>query len=225
MYQHVIWDWNGTLLDDVWLCVEVVNAQLSRRGLGGISAQRYQELFGFPLRDYCRRLGFDLERESYEAISDEFVALYERRRLECGLRQGALEALSAIQRAGLEQSLLSAYKEERLREMVNYFGLGGFFSAAVGLDDHYAQGKVERGKRRMEELGWREDEVILIGDTDYDLEVARQMGVDCLLVAGGYQSRQRLEAAGAQVVDGLAEVPGRLGVAPKQPEAVGDSGP
>ena len=71
-YRHIAWDWNGTLMDDVWLSLHIINALLVRRGIATIDVERYREVFGFPLRDYCRRLGFDLERDPFEVLSDEF---------------------------------------------------------------------------------------------------------------------------------------------------------
>ena len=48
--HHVIWDWNGTLVDDAWLCVEIINELLARRGLAPITPCKYSAVFGFPLR-------------------------------------------------------------------------------------------------------------------------------------------------------------------------------
>jgi len=209
-YEHVIWDWNGTLLDDAWLALEIINQLLAKRGMPTISAARYREIFGFPLREYCRRLGFDFEQESYEELSDEFIEVYERRRLECRLQPGAVEILAAVKRNGLEQSLLSAYKQQTLEELVAHFGLGEFFEAVIGVDNHYGEGKVERGKRRIAALPHAPGQVVLVGDTVYDLKVSRAMGTDCVLVTSGHQHRQRLEESGARVAGDLQEVGGLI---------------
>lgn len=205
-FRHVIWDWNGTLLDDNWLCLEIINQMMSGRGMRTITLERYREIFGFPLEDYCRNLGFDFERESYEELSDRFMEVYERRRLECGLQSGAVEVLDAVQRQGVEQSLLSAYRQERLRELVAHYHLERFFSAVIGVDNHYGDGKVELGKRRIEEIGLAGEQVLLVGDTLHDLEVARGMGIDCALVSSGHQNRRRLGEGGGRVVGDLKEV-------------------
>ena len=83
--KHMVWDWNGTLMNDVGLCLDITNQMLQRRGLAQVDSARYREVFGFPLRDYCARIGYDLERDSFEQLSDEFNELYEKRRCECPL--------------------------------------------------------------------------------------------------------------------------------------------
>lgn len=205
-FRHVIWDWNGTLLNDAWLSLEIINQLMVGRGMRTITPERYQEVFGFPLKDYCRKLGFDFERESYEELSDRFIEVYEQRRLECVLQPGAVEVLAAMQRQGVEQSLLSAYRQERLRELVAHYQLERFFTAVIGVDNHYGKGKVELGKQRIAEIGQAGEEVLLVGDTMHDLEVARAMGVGCVLVCSGHQSRRRLEESGERVVGDLMKV-------------------
>jgi len=214
MYNHVIWDWNGTLLDDAWLSVEIINQLLTERGLSAVTAERYQQVFGFPLEGYCRKLGFDLERESYAALSDAFIEIYEKRRLECCLRDGACQTLEKLRQARVEQSLLSAYKQETLAELVVHFGLGEFFEAVVGVDNHYGEGKIERGRQRIAELPLPGEQILLVGDTLHDLDVARAMGVDCALVPSGHQHRRRLEAGGTRVIDHLHEVVEMVGDRP-----------
>ena len=71
--QNIIWDWNGTLLDDAWLCRDVMNGMLRLRDMDFLSAERYREIFDFPIVRYYERIGFDLERESFE---DERVAAF-----------------------------------------------------------------------------------------------------------------------------------------------------
>ena len=206
LYRHVIWDWNGTLFDDAWLCVEIINQLLDRHGLPSVSHERYQEVFGFPLRDYCRRLGFDFRVDSFEQLSDEFIEVYEERRLECRLQPDAIEILTRMSESGMGQSILSAYRQQTLEEIVAHFRIERFFVALIGVDNHYGEGKIGRGKYWLEELSCPGDEVVLVGDTVHDCDVASAMGVDCILVPSGHQARQKLAASDARVVERLAEV-------------------
>jgi len=210
-WTHVIWDWNGTLLDDAWLCRDVMNGMLRARGMDELTPARYRALFGFPVVDYYRRVGFDFARESFELLGTEFIRDYERRRGECRLQAGAREVLAGLQAAGLHQSVLSAYRQTTLREAMDHFGLSGCFEQVVGLDDHYAGGKTERGRRLVRDLGVAAEALLLIGDTEHDLDVARDIGAACWLVPSGNHSRERLVAAGGEVLEDLPEVLRRLG--------------
>jgi phosphoglycolate phosphatase len=204
--RHVVWDWNGTLLDDAWLCLQVINALLVRHQLPEVDARRYSSVFGFPLDEYCRRLGFVLDRPAYEKLSDAFSALYEPRRLECSLRRGTREALEKIRALGVGQSVLSAYTHQRLEDLVGTYALTGYFGAVVGAGNEYGEGKVELGRKHLELLRCAPGEVLVVGDTLHDLEVARAMGADCALLDSGHQHAGRLRAGGARVVDSLDEV-------------------
>src|SRR3954471_24629984 len=109
-YRHVIWDWNGTLLDDLDICVEVMNSLLRRHGLPLLDRARYHATFDFPVRDYYGRLGLDVSAGAFERHSLQFIAGYEARRFETALQPGAEAVLTAVLHAGLTQSILSAYQ-------------------------------------------------------------------------------------------------------------------
>jgi len=205
-YSHVIWDWNGTLFDDAWLCREVVNGMLAARGKQALSEERYQEIFDFPVREYYRRAGFDFSVDPYEILANEFIEQYERRRGECRLRDGAREALGRISDAGIRQSILSAYPMHTLEDVVRSFDIRHYFTGLYGLDNHYAAGKKEIGKRMMAEAGYDPKQVILAGDTTHDFEVALALGVDCVLMPGGHHARGRLEQCGTKVVESIPDM-------------------
>ena len=53
-YQHVIWDWNGTLLDDAVATVKAVNSMLHNRKLGSITLKEYREHITYPVIQLTR---------------------------------------------------------------------------------------------------------------------------------------------------------------------------
>lgn len=204
--EHVVWDWNGTLLDDSWLCLEILNELLAAHGLASVTPERYREIFDFPVRDYYERAGFDLQANPFEELAAFFVAEYERRRFECALRSGAREILSGLQSAGLGQSLLSAYRHEYLVSAVASWDIGGHFLSLAGQSDAWADGKEGLGRRHVTALGLDPSRVAFVGDTTHDAQVAAAVGARCILVDGGTQARHRLQATGAVVVSDLREL-------------------
>ncbi len=205
-YRHIIWDWNGTLLDDSAICVSILNEMLTRRGMPAVSIEEYRRDFDFPVMDYYRRLGFDFAKESYDAIAREFIEAYDARRFSCPLQKDAKEVVGAIARMGLKQSILSAYQQPRLEEVVEYFGLREYFTVLSGLSDDYAHSKVASGRRLPQRLGCKPSELLLIGDTTHDHEVAVAMGADCILIVSGHQDRDRLERHHTPVLGCLGEM-------------------
>ncbi len=204
--KQIIWDWNGTLWDDAWLCVEVNNHMLERRGLPAIDIDTYRAKLCFPVTGYYCQIGFDYETDPYPRLAEEFIAEYGRRCFECALHPEAKELVEFFQGLELPQSVLSAYEQKALLEAIDHFELTGLFADIIGLNDIYASGKVENGKQYIAQLDVPPDEVLFIGDTIHDFDVAEAMGVNCVLVANGHNSRERLEACGVPVLDSLAEL-------------------
>lgn len=208
--KHIIWDWNGTLLNDKWLCIESINSLLTSRSLPGIDENRYAEIFDFPVKDYYERAGFNFTSEPFEKPAMEFIRLYDERRTECTLQPGAMKALEAVRRMGVGQSLLSASEKGVLDEMTTFHGIHGFFEEVKGLGDHYANGKIDLGLELMTELGYRPEEVVMVGDTSHDSEVAAALGVACILYTGGHHPEKRLSRCGRELIDRLEVVPEKL---------------
>ena len=205
-YTHIVWDFNGTLLDDIMAGIDAVNDMLSRRGIATIeSVEKYRELFCFPIIDYYAKLGFDFEKEDYyKVLAPEWVALYLENYKHSQLTDGAKQVLAELEALGYAQTLLSATELEMLKRQVEDLGLTGYFSEVWGLDNIHAGGKMDRA------LAWREahpDAVALfVGDTIHDYEVACAAGADCVLYCGGHQSRGQLSSCGCPMIEGLGEL-------------------
>ncbi len=200
---HVVWDWNGTLLDDAWLCVEAMNQLLAEYQLAPLTNSRYASLFGFPVNAYYRRLGFDFSRESFEAIGAKFIELYQSRQHECFLQSGTRKALALLAEKKISCSVLSASEQHRLNEQVTRLGLDGYFTYCLGLNDCYAGSKLEQGRRLLAQLSLNPRQVLFIGDTDHDHEVANALGAPCVLIPSGHQSLERLMALRTPVTSSL----------------------
>ena len=109
MTRFVLWDWNGTLLDDVNLCVDALNRLLQQHGYPQrYDIPRYREIFGFPIRDYYVRAGFDFSRDPFDALAAGYMAMYIPESAACPLMPGALQALALLRGAGVRQTILSA---------------------------------------------------------------------------------------------------------------------
>ena len=205
-YKHIIWDWNGTLIDDAWLCVEILNNILEKRGLNAITIDDYREHFTFPVRDYYIKLGFDFSVEPFEVCGMEFIHDFKKRKFEASLYIQMKLILDKLTKIGVSHSVLSAQNQTLLTETVAHYQLQDKFEGVNGLDNHYAHSKVNIGKSWIETLSYDHNEVIMIGDTVHDYEVAQAMGTDCILISSGHNSRERLENTGVLVLDSPLEI-------------------
>ncbi len=205
-YKHIIWDWNGTLLFDVNECVASVNRLLTDRALPPLTLDRYREDVDFPIVRFYTRLGFDFSRERYEDVAHEYMNLYLEQVKQCRLQKNAIQTLAKLSARGFTHSVLSAYHQQRLEEAIRHFELERWFTDIIGLDDYYAHSKVENGIRWIQQLPFRKEQVLFVGDMLHDFEVAEAMGVACVLLACGHQSRYRLETCGVPVLEDMDQL-------------------
>jgi phosphoglycolate phosphatase len=219
--RHIIWDWNGTLLDDVEACVAAINRMLRARPLPEVDLNRYRDLFGFPVQDYYRNLGFDFAQEDWDSMAQEFHDHYEELSRSSPLYPGAVEALDQLRSDRISMSILSASKTSILDRMVAERGILHYFEGLRGLSNLHAASKVDLGRKLMADLSHTPSEVILVGDTVHDYDVARELGCPCVLIAGGHQSEHRLRRCSCTVLTTLSGlVPLLRGVAHRDPAHV-----
>lgn len=211
-HRHLLWDWNGTLMDDLHLCVEIINGQLTRHGKPALDAHGYRERFDFPIRLYYERLGFPPSGPTFEEVAHGFIRDYDLRRTECGLHHGVHETLAAVAASGRTQSVLSAYRQHTLVEIVGHYGLAAHFTRLDGHSDIYAESKVANGRRVAAEIGADPASLLLIGDTAHDHEVAHEIGADCVLLSHGHHPPGKLRATGRPVLENLSHLRHWLGL-------------
>jgi phosphoglycolate phosphatase len=206
MIKTIIWDWNGTLLNDTDICLESMNSMLGKRNKPALSKHRYREIFTFPVRDYYIEAGSDFNLESFDAVAIEFMDLYFSRLSNADIFIKAIEVLNSLKQNDMRQVLISAMEHLSLVSSVKEKGLYDYFDHISGIEDHFAAGKIENAKQIVKELKLDLNRTLLIGDTIHDFEVATELGVNCLLVADGHQSMERLENLGCEVAGNLGLV-------------------
>ena len=204
-YDHIAWDFNGTILDDVQSGVSATNILLARRGLPQIeSLEYYYSIFCFPIVRYYERLGFDFTKESYDDIALEWVVEYRRLMEKSPLRSGVLPLMQAFSERGIPQTVLSASEEGLLREQIASLGILPYLEGIYGRADHSGEDKVALVLSFLEKRC--PGRTLFIGDTDHDAACARAAGFDCVLIAGGNQSKARLACCGVPVYDSLEDL-------------------
>ena len=189
--KHIIWDWNGTLVNDAWLFVELMNIVLQKRGLPKISLLDYQSKFCFPLEKYYENLGFDFKKEPYLVPSLEFIELYGKEKYRPKLYPGILKILSQLQKSSIKNYLLSAQNHTSLLELIRFYQIGPLFEKIQGTDNLHARGKKRLASNLLKSNGINQSEVLFIGDTNMDVEIAVTNNAPILGLTFGHQSKGR----------------------------------
>jgi phosphoglycolate phosphatase len=182
-----MWDWNGTLLDDVRANFAIVNALLERRSLPSISIETYRRFFRMPIRDFYSDIGFSFDHEPFESVAAEYNLRYKEAFPSAALTAGALAALEHFASRGVAQYVVSASHQKDLDEQVRLRGIEKFFARIVGNDDYAVVSKVNKAIALRESLG-NVGRILFVGDMNHDFEVARAIGADCALYANGHQA-------------------------------------
>ncbi len=202
----IFWDWNGTLLDDVDSSIKAVNCILDKRNMATIETVYYKSVFGFPVKEYYRKLGFDFQETPFEDLSHEFITNYIEHLHLASLFPDVNEVLERFKKSGKRQVVVSAMEHKMLQDQMQYFGLDGYFDAICGIDDIYAKSKTYLARNYINQHNLNPAEILFIGDTLHDKEVGDEIGCDVVLVANGHQSTERLRVNGNKVIDSLQSI-------------------
>ena len=201
-YSLLIWDFNGTLLDDVGAALASVNDMLERRQKKPINLEEYRLYIDVPIRHFYERV-LDLDNEDYQAVLKEYQTGYELHLKECGLTDLVQSALDMAKTNGIPQVVLSSSEQNQLKRLLKKYNIEEYFDAVLGSDDFLAGSKVERAKRYIDENKIDCTRTLVIGDLVHDFEVAQAIGAQCLLLTSGHHDRERLENTGARVENTL----------------------
>ena len=153
--KHIIWDFNGTLLNDAQLSVDLDNDVFDQIGVPRITLEDYRNNMTMPVRDFYPRVGVDYARHSYEEIARLWLDEFNKRAVGVGLIPGVLEAIKALHAQGRSQSVLSASYEPSVRAQCAALGLTPYMKDISGLQDESAGKKTEIGRRQLRELADR----------------------------------------------------------------------
>jgi len=203
--KAIIWDWNGTLLDDLDICILGINHYLRERHLKTLDRKRYRRVFDFPIQKYYTAIGFDFENESFEALSVQFLDAYFKNFNQTRLFPHVIEVLDYFNNKNYRQFILSAMDVHSLKESIDHFNIIHYFEAIVGAENILAKGKLEQAKILLKEHELDLSTSCLVGDTLHDQHVADQLNIPCILVAAGHQNFNRLNTQNNHVVRNLEE--------------------
>ena len=199
--DHIVFDWNGTILNDVDLSLDLVNQLLKANGIPTINRDQHRQKFKIPIEDYYTDLGFDFSSKSFRELSDTWVKGYGERVGECGLFEGCRELLEGLRDAGKTLSILSAAHEAHIHELLKEYDLDHFFTHVYGLDNTDGASKVARAEQMLREKSIAPDKAIMIGDTRHDYDVACEVGMEIILLADGHQCYSVLKDLDCQVFE------------------------
>ncbi|WP_328420757.1 HAD hydrolase-like protein [Micromonospora sp. NBC_00389] len=203
-HPHLVWDWNGTLLNDLSLVVAATNAVFASVGGPAVTSEEHRVRFRRPIAEYYAEvLGQAVDDDEFGRLDRIFHDAYRSGLTTCEL---AADARTAMASWTGSQSLLSMWFHEELVPTVHTYGLTSHFTRVDGLRATVGGGrKAESLQQHLAELGVDGTSVVLIGDSIDDADAALAVGGRAVLYTGGFTDRARLQASGHPVADTLTD--------------------
>ena len=194
MKPWILFDFNGTLLDDLDRGFMALQSLRKKSGLAPITFDWYRDHFTFPMEGFYRQMGFDFSTRSYQELTEDFVEAYHNSPDPFALFPDVVEVLVGLS-DHYQLGVLSAYQHKRLEQRLDELEVSSFFAKIMGISDDLAGSKTHLLEDFLKQTESKPQHVVLIGDTLHDWEVAQSYKVNSLLVESGHQSFKQLKKA------------------------------
>jgi len=183
-----------------------MNDFLSSYGLKQISLEDYRSTFCFPVQNYWSSLGFKLSQKEFRVLAVEFIEKYKHNMFKPQLKENILTVLEYLDHKNCLQLIVSAQEQSLLNRSVNYYNIKNYFSGVFGLKNNFAESKSALALSSLRSFVTKESSLVVVGDTEHDLEVARHIKAECCLVSWGHNSSSRLSRPGCFVANSPEEL-------------------
>lgn len=210
MIKNIVFDFNGTILDDVDVSVDALNACIKKflPHIKEVSNEYYLENFAFPVGKFYEGIGFDFSKINYDELSTFFIDYYESRAFnECNLFPGMKDLLKTLKEKGFRLYILTATFYDLLIRQLKKYEIYDYFDGLIAQDNKYAGSKVEKAKLYFTTNNIIPAESIMIGDTTHDIEVANELNMARVIsFSKGHNSYKRLKDYNEYVIDDYSQL-------------------
>lgn len=207
MKKYIFLDFNGTILNDVDLCLNLLNEMLIDKEKKPLNIIEYKNVFTFPIKTYYEKAGFDFVGYTYEELADYFVVEYGRRNVtEAFIYHDFIEFINTLRALEYKIILCSASMKTMLLEQLKHFKIDDVFDDVIALSDHFAISKLELTKEYVKNHEIDLSTSYFIGDTTHDAEVGKECGLNVILVERGHQSYDVLKTQNTLIAKDYSEV-------------------
>ncbi len=205
-YKNIIWDYNGTIIDDAQLAVDAENVVLSSYGLPEIDIDFYMRECEMPIINFYRKIFPDFDSFDFSEIAKRFLHNYDKLFPTAKVFPEVTDMISKLSCSGIRQGVISGFESGRLRDSLKGFGLDGYFEFMSGSDDIDCGDKSDRAVAVCRKNGFSPSETLFVGDMYHDYETAQKVGADCVLIAKGHQGAEVLRKYGVTVLNSAGDL-------------------
>lgn len=207
MIKNIIFDFNGTILDDLDLTLDIEDKMLKKHGLKPVDKDFYLHNFAFPVKDYYELIGYDFEKTPYSELAIEFVdEYYAREAKETFLFKDTKDVMLKLKSEGYNLYVLSASKQDYLEKQLKRLEIYDVFDGVIGDNNVHANGKINYGNKYLDDHNINRTSSVMVGDTVHDFEVAKALKLKPILFTSGHNSADLFKNLEAKQVSSYEEL-------------------
>ncbi len=201
MFKLVVFDWNGVILSDTKACFESDNYIISHYGGTPVDMKTYKDTIVIPAIDFYTLHGCDRKKlvSNTKKLGDLFRNYCKSRSAKCRTRSGSRHLLKFIKNSSMKAIILSNDTVKDLNSQLKRLGMEDYFESVLANTENDTsmkkQGKGQKLKKYLRKQNYKSSEIIIIGDSPEEAEIAQKQGLSSVLITGGYYSKKRLIAA------------------------------
>lgn len=204
-YKNILWDWNGTILNDAPIAFEATNILLKRYNYPTITFEYYRDNVDTPIVNFYSKI-FDLSKENMDTLDNEWCVLYNKLSDKINLQKDVESILKKFSEHNCHQTVLSAFRTEEIIKFADKFSVRHYFKDILGTQNIVMESKTMRGKKYMQENNLEPKDTLYIGDTVHDCDTAKGLGIDCVLLSCGQQSEKVLKKCDVLLFDSFKKL-------------------
>lgn len=187
-FDLIIWDWDGTIADSTGMITLSILKAAAQVGLPALSPEKARSIIGLGLRESIQTLYGDISEQQANALAVQYKANYYAKEADILLFEGAAETIKELSRRGFKQAVATGKGRRGLNLALEHCGLGQYFQSTRTVDECFSKPHPQMLDELMDQLVVMPERTLMIGDTSYDLQMAKNAEVKSIGVTYGAQS-------------------------------------
>lgn len=186
-FDLIVWDWDGTLADSTGMITNALLKAAEQVGLPAITALEASNIIGLGLRESIQALYGDIPAEKAQALARQYSVNYYAGESEIPLFEGAADTIIELNKRGFKLAVATGKGRRGLNLALEHCGLSKYFHATRTVDECFSKPHPQMLDELMDNLVALPERTLMIGDTNYDLQMAQNADVSAVGVTYGAQ--------------------------------------
>jgi phosphoglycolate phosphatase len=191
-YDLIVWDWDGTLADSTGMITNAIVKAAEQVGLPTLDPAKATGIIGLGLKESIYALYGDLPESQARDLAAHYNTNYYAGESEIPLFRGAPETIIELNKQGFKLAVATGKGRRGLNLALSHCGLSQYFHATKTVDECFSKPHPQMLDALMDELVVMPERTLMVGDTHYDMQMAKNAGVHSVAVTYGAQSKTHL---------------------------------